>query len=113
MEIFFLIFDLFEVILIQNKINRSVFVNIDNCVNTIIINNGNITIKRKNYKGKVSQSATYKKKLFIEAKDAVMHSSLTMSNANSESSTNSRKEKAQNIGRESQITKKNLKVTKE
>ncbi len=49
----------------------------------LTIRNENITIKRKNYKGKVSQSAKHKEKVFILAKDAETHLSLTMNNADS------------------------------
>lgn len=66
----------------------------------LTIKNEKITIKRKNYKGKVSQSAKHKDELFMDAKDAEMHLSLTMNKADSQSSTNSMNEKARSIGRE-------------
>ena len=49
----------------------------------LTIKNEKITIKRKNYKGKVSQSAKHKDELFMDAKDAETHPSLTMNNADS------------------------------
>ncbi|NPE09130.1 MAG: hypothetical protein GNW80_12670 [Asgard group archaeon] len=57
----------------------------------LTIKNEKITIKRKNYKGKVSQSAKHKEEVFIHVKDAETHLSLTMNNADSERATTSKK----------------------
>ncbi len=39
-------------------------------INITIVKNKNITIKRKNYKGKLSETAIGKEAIFIDTKDA-------------------------------------------
>ncbi len=67
---------------------------------TYKIENDNIIITEK----KNSASVTKKEEL-LGTKDAEMHPSLTMNNAESESATSSKKEEARNIGKEKTIKK--------
>jgi len=69
----------------KNNLRNHLLVMVNLAINDYLkkkltIKKGKITIKRKNYKGKVSLSASKREEL-VTAKDAEMHSSLTMNNA--------------------------------